>query len=75
MTNFTPYIDHTKVTRVLLEVSKADRDAFDSLPVEPHVAPENQKTVRVLDIISQRYYTVRRAACPSNCFCAAELVR
>ncbi len=68
------YIDDSKVMSAQLQLSEADRDAFEALPNEPEVAQENQKTVRVFDTVAQEHFTVRRAVCPSTCFCAAEIV-
>jgi hypothetical protein len=66
---FTPFVGRGRMLRAHMEISESDYANFNGLPKGGTVA-----TVRVFDLVSQSYYTVRRASCGSDCFCAAEIV-
>lgn len=73
---FTPYVGYGKVERVRLMLNDADRDRFNMLPREGGLRHEDyRETIDVTDTNSGRAFTVRRADCGSQCYCAAEIVK
>lgn len=67
---FTPYLGKGKLGRAYMILNADDLAEFDRLPKNGM----HRETVEVFDTVSQSFFTVRRADCGSNCFCAAEIV-
>lgn len=54
--------------RLRLLVSTSDRNIIDSLP-----SGKSDRTATVTDLHTGQEYTVRRAPCGLNCYCALEI--
>lgn len=66
---FTPFISGHTQLRAHMELSDEDHAKFDSLTPN-----SNKDVVEIYDELSMESYSVRRAACNLDCFCAAEIV-